>query len=553
MFAKLNKYFEKFSNNTDGRILTKTDFKDFLFYIEDKGVIIEHDIPLLKKYVTEFPFNFQKFCNYIKQIFEYDLEQKFKANIDLAIDSFGHLYTYLNSSSFESLDNLHKLLVKLNKNLKDINKTNLNLKEAKEKLINRKEEIKRLLWIPMNNNKNLLLPLINTNKSKDSISDDLNSTLEATYLRTPSQYQITYKPKIEYEYNIIKTKKVYLDTVNTVGKPRMFYKFEIDKYTCSDRDIPIETWKIPANYYSKDILNLFYYKCEGLRELLLSKYFQKFTGFDDISSNDFHYYFFEYIDGDNLVKLIKSRDLEIIETSMFFLYIAKEILLGLRDLLSKCTYSVSKPITCIDNIYYEISQQRLYFKDLHFDKPKEYIYNSHEMSEAKLLFNYALILIELLSISQPELSKLLDKIKKLQKMNDNLIEVVITYQELYQIEDYLNMYLENETVIAILLECLISPYKYYLRFNRFYKDKNFLKKMPKKDESKPREKENKLIRSQEVDEKDFHITFEKYYDNLEPNNEEEYLELNNLLFHPLFSKLSLDKKFIIFLMKGKNS
>ena len=61
------------------------------------------------------------------------------------------------------------------------------------------------------------------------------------------------------------------------------------------RNIPIWVYKVPTCYYDKEILEAFFFQCEATRELLLSKYFQKFIGFDEISNNEFQFYFYEYI------------------------------------------------------------------------------------------------------------------------------------------------------------------------------------------------------------------------------------------------------------------
>jgi hypothetical protein len=48
-------------------------------------------------------------------------------------------------------------------------------------------------------------------------------------------------------------------------------------------------------------LESFYYQCESGRELLLSKYFVKFLGFDDITNEEFQFYFYENIEGMKLL------------------------------------------------------------------------------------------------------------------------------------------------------------------------------------------------------------------------------------------------------------
>ena len=89
-----------------------------------------------------------------------------------------------------------------------------------------------------------------------------------------------------------------------------------------ERNISILCYKIPNSYYDKEILENFFFQCEAGRELILSKYFQKFLGFDDISNDEFQYYFYEHIqEGVKLVPFFLSIETEITETSFFFKYL----------------------------------------------------------------------------------------------------------------------------------------------------------------------------------------------------------------------------------------
>ena len=165
---------------------------------------------------------------------------------------------------------------------------------------------------------------------------------------------------------------------------------------CSDRNIPINCYTIQNGYFDRKKLENFYFLCEASRELLLSKYYPNFLGYDETSNDENKFYFFEYIDGgEKLVNLYRGIETEKPETSFFFKYLCKEILCALRDLLYKCTYSFEFPITC-DNIYYDKKNFRLYLDKITFGPKRKSIMESLQIIEAKLLYFYGMILLNIL-------------------------------------------------------------------------------------------------------------------------------------------------------------
>ena len=184
----------------------------------------------------------------------------------------------------------------------------------------------------------------------------------------PTEYQFKMQEKIQDEYGVVRVGGFHPKENTKLPENRIktFKKITMEEALCADRNIPIWVFKIPACYYDKNILEAFYFRWEAIRELLLSKYFQKFLGYNEISLDEFQFYFYEFIpDGIKLVSFFDSVANEELETSYFFLYIAKEILQSFRDLLYKCTYSFKFPKIC-DNFYYDKNNFRLYLKGLIF-------------------------------------------------------------------------------------------------------------------------------------------------------------------------------------------
>lgn len=566
MIYKIQRLFEKYTNNLGNVINNSEELDNFLLILKRRKMIIEHDTSLFRKFITDFPINFINFCAFINQIYQLEIEKTISNQINSVNNDISNLFSFIHKvGGIENLNenetsSLLNDLLEIKNNIA-LTKKNFNL--VKFELQNLREEVYRVVWGPIKHNLELITNKYNS-ENKKNLSNELIDLIEENMIANAMEYQAKYKMKIEYEYEIIKTKKVHFDKINKVYKPRMFHKIAIENTNCSDRGIPIETWRIPFNYFDTKVISRFFYKCEAHRELLLSKHFQKFTGYDDFSSDESHVYFFEFIEGSNLKNLLISRELEIYETSMLFIYLAKEILTAFRDLLYKSTHSFDLPIT-IDNIFYETNQQRLYLHNINFNNPRSNISESHEMFEAKLLFQYGMILIELLSVSIPEMKLLLEKIKFYSHGEIENNKMKIIYERITDIEEFLSTYLDNDVVVGIIIECLVTPYKSQLLFNEFYKSKNILKIILNSNCHTSENQEifnQEKINKKEICQSDVVTAFEPYYHNVrtdessksknvnkEENNYSEVITLNLLLFHPLFLNYSYDEKFISNLFK----
>jgi hypothetical protein len=547
MLYKIQQIFERITFSSDGMIKDKEHLDLLNRKLLERKIIIEHDIPLINKYIVDFPFNFEQFCFYIRQIFKLDIENQLENKISSYDDCLSKIIKYLNFYSYSELsaDDLYEVLSNLNFNLDNINSSMRNIQKVDFLLKNIRDDIQKFLWERID---------------ESEVSQNENNNPEF-FIHDAVEYHQKMQAKIEYEYEIIRTKRIHFNT-DPSRVIKKIKKIQIEKARCADRDIPIQTWKVPNNFFDRELLTGFFYKCEALRELLLSKYFQKFAGFDDLSFDDFQLYFFEWIEGVNLIQLIKDLDLEISESAILFRYLAKEILTAFRDLLYKCTYSVKFPVT-IENLFYEVSQQRLYLNNLEFGPIRKTILESHQIVEAKLLYFYGLILLNLLSMSKPELEELVIFIHSICNDFHEFDHMQKIFDHIFQIEEVLTRNLENDVIISIIIECLISPYKAKLVFDEFYQKKNFLPEILKKrSDSKytPTKKQTDVVNLETLDNDDKLVVYENYYtsNNTEGSLKEESNEslpkktmsLNLLLIHPFFENLKLDKSFISFMFKN---
>ena len=552
MIYKLQQIFNKITLNTNLLIKGKEQFDQFLKKLLERKILIEHDIPILNKYIIDFPVSFEQFCAYIEQIYKLDIEHQIESKFENFNDTFSKVVKYLNFYSYDKLtnDDISEILKTYQTNQNDLNNIITNFKKIDFLLKNIRDDLQKFLWDKIYENE----PLQNIKDNPEFFIID------------PSEYQQKMQAKIEYEYEIIKTKKVHYnsDKVKLIKKVK---KIKVERAFCADRDIPIQCWKIPNNFFDRELLSNFYCNCEALRELLLSVYFQKFLGFDDVSSDDFQYFYFENLEGQSLANVVKN--LALTESSLLFKYLAKEILCSFRDLLYKCTHSISFPIT-IDDFSYDVAQLRLYIHNIRFGPKRKTILQSQQIVEAKLLYYYGIILINLLSFEKPELHTLVKEIESICHNFKEFEQMQKIFDHIYFIEETLTKHLEDDVIISIIIESLISPYKAKIVFDEFYESKNFIKEICINDSeieafsdirkiNNPQKKHTDVIDLDTRENDDKLVALEPYYE-ASPSDKKLKEEINEvlpkksmtinlLLIHPFYLNTNYENSFVSFLFK----
>lgn len=560
MIYKLQTIFNKLTADNHNLLINHQQLHDLLKKLVDRKIFIEQDIFLIEKYIIDFPCNFEQFCCYLKNIFKLDIENSLNKQITNFDETLGKIsqflifYSHDNPNNFNNED-LYEILKNLKFSLENLDESVKNIKKVDLLIKNIRDDIQKFLWDGIYENKNL----DNDNKFPYEDADD---------------YQTKMKERINYEYEIIKTKRIHYNS-EKAKLIRKIKKVLVEKAICSDREIMIQTWKIPNNYFDKELLENFYNKCEALKELILSKYFQKFTGFDDLSYDDYQIYFFENIEGVNLLHYIMQNSLSTSESSFFFRYISKEILLMFRDLLYKNTHSFIIPIK-LENMCFELNQNRLYIESIEFGPRRKTILNSKQIVEAKLLYAYALIIIQLLSYDKLELTDLHHKISKICENFQEFDQMQKIFEHIFYIEEVLNKNIEDDILISIIIECLISPYKAKIVFDEFYENKNFIKeiflnyekeKFSKSDNqdlrkgpNPPQEKipdvkfDDNLIQEN----RDKFILLQPYYEEnkneiINENFNKKILTLNLLLQHPFYTQINFDDSYVSYLFNNKSN
>ena len=75
---------------------------------------------------------------------------------------------------------------------------------------------------------------------------------------------------------------------------------------CADHDFPVECYQIPHCFPHYEVLNQFMSQIGASKQLLRSKYFPSYLGFDDASMEGYNQYFFEIKKGKALEQLLLS-------------------------------------------------------------------------------------------------------------------------------------------------------------------------------------------------------------------------------------------------------
>ena len=571
---KLIKIFQEIAGNTNGEIKDKQQLDDLTNKLLERKVIIDQDRKLFDVHIKDFPINFEQLMNYIITIYKLEIEKIIHHKITEHQETLEHIINFLKFLR-EKTDNkltpedISKILDSFIQNKSLIESAITNFDKSLFIINSIHDDIKKFLW------EKIYITMENK-------SPEFFQKLDITY-DNPAEYQFKMQEKIQDEYEIIRVKGFHPkeNTKLPENRVKVLKKITREEALCAERNIPIWVYKIPSCYYDKNILEAFYFQCEAIRELLLSKYFQKFLGYDEISSDEFQFYFYEFIPGGiKLSTFFNSVANEELETSYFFRYIAKEILQSFRDLLNKCTYSFKFPLTC-DNFYYDKNNFRLYLQGIIFGPRRKSIMDSPKILEAKMLYFYGLILLNLLAFKYPGLEELIFMLNEKCKNLEEFGKMQFVFDCIDQIEEVITKNLKNDDLICILIECLLSPYKAKIVFDEFYKKKNFLKEAvqsrldkynkdnnviednknfkssrsinninnitSQKNLDKTNENENILESKFSVDKETMLTPYFKDNEKNEKKNEDstkDCLTINKLLIHPFYSETETSESFL---------
>jgi hypothetical protein len=168
-----------------------------------------------------------------------------------------------------------------------------------------------------------------------------------------------------------------------------------------DKDQPVEVVKLPKVFPDNDKLNMILNTFDAYKELIFSKYFIKYLGFNTVADPDFNHYYLELIPDPSLADLFANTPYKLTSKMLLFRYWAREIFFALSDLLGMTTYSFKKPIQ-LGHIFPTDYGTKILFANLNFEEKRCRSSEAQENLEAYLLRNYGKILLEILNYNSVE-------------------------------------------------------------------------------------------------------------------------------------------------------
>ena len=117
---------------------------------------------------------------------------------------------------------------------------------------------------------------------------------------------------------------------------------------CADKDFPLEVLKVPHALTDYEYLQSLSQQISASKQLIFSKYFASYYGFDDLSDPDYNLYFFELLKGVSLRKLMAGKTLD--PEQLLFRYWVRELMNAFTDLLLRCTHELLSDVT-LANIF----------------------------------------------------------------------------------------------------------------------------------------------------------------------------------------------------------
>ncbi|EGR28293.1 hypothetical protein IMG5_179500 [Ichthyophthirius multifiliis] len=272
---------------------------------------------------------------------------------------------------------------------------------------------------------------------------DIFLDIEETQIQTAHDYQNAEAFSINREYYQNRTRDVHYR--NQPVKSIKNYANGIVKQIGYDidQDFPVEVLKIPKYIY----INLIQFKCKlnslnAYKELVFSKFFPNYIGFNNIADSLYNLYFVEFTKGISLKKIIKQGKNRLNPGMSLFRYWMREIFLAFKDILHKTTYVPQLPIKLKKIFVY--NKLKVYMKNIDFPQLRRQAIHSHEKLEATLLRNFGLILIQILGVQENEIDILSKYIEF-----KNFIEAILLAEE------DLEQFLKKEVLQRLTFENLL--------------------------------------------------------------------------------------------------
>ena len=128
-----------------------------------------------------------------------------------------------------------------------------------------------------------------------------------------------------------------------------------------------------------------------------------------MTNEDYNLYFFDIKKGKPLKQLLVETGQVLYDDKQLFKFWAKELLYAFKDLTYRSTYTTKGDLS-LKNVYISDLGIKVYLKKIKFGALRDENIQFHLSVEAKMLNNYAKILIEMLSSETESIITTLDDI-----------------------------------------------------------------------------------------------------------------------------------------------
>ena len=251
---KLEKIFQEKTAKTNGEIKDQQQLDDFTGELLKRKVIIEQDRHLLNIHIKDFPISFEQLMNYIITIYKLEIEKTIQHKITEHEDTLTHIIQFLDflrdkTNNKLNAEDICQILDSFLQNRNSIESALTNFNKCLFIINSIHDDIKKFLWEKIY-------------ETMENKSPSFFEKLDIIY-DNPSEYQFKMQEKIQDEYEIIRVKGFHPKENARLPENRIktFKKITREEGLCADRNIPIWVYKIPTNYYDKNILEAFYFQC----------------------------------------------------------------------------------------------------------------------------------------------------------------------------------------------------------------------------------------------------------------------------------------------------
>ncbi|EAS03950.2 hypothetical protein TTHERM_00456880 (macronuclear) [Tetrahymena thermophila SB210] len=434
----------------DLEIKSKEQWQELLRFLYINKMILLDDLKSIDHNILIYPVSLEHFLRIITQSFNEKEIKDLEANLCqlmIQINDCKNMLSFWNTGKLSNQE-LKCLLIIFEKILQELQKIQDDFEEYNRTVQNTRENVQQL---------------------KD-VFEDIE---DHQAFKTAHDYQKDDAYSIGKEYHQNRTRDVHYRN-QPIKVIKTFANGIVRQIGYDiDQDFPVEVVKIPKLFSDFEVLESKLNSFNAYKELIFSKYFPNYIGFNSFADQLYNLYFMEFTRGKSLKKLLIEGKNRLHPGMGLFRYWMREIFLAFKDILHKTTYVPETPIT-LKRIYVH-DKLKVYIKNLEFPILRRTSQHSHEKLEALLLRNYGILLLQILGLQEDEI----DQLNKYIEFKNFVTGMLLAEEDLQQyfkkevkqrltFENLLYHHLLDEQYILELDELeLVNNYEYIFNNEEF--------------------------------------------------------------------------------------